>query len=283
MTLARLRSIAFWRRLIQTGVLLAFVFIPLANKAGLHALSGNFLSFNAAGLPLADPLACLQVFAGVFSGTSSMLVGAGLVLLLALLLGPVFCAWICPYGLLSELTSAAFRKAPPPKEAEKRKKVITARPFGLKLLIVCLGLAGIVLFAPMPLLNQLSMPGWYSRLMQHAVLYGQILWGGVALIGLVLLAEGVAGKRLWCRWLCPQSVLISLAGNILPQRLQVRFTRKACTCPASDRPCLAACSLALNPRKITTAQSLQCTNCGDCIEACSLRGKALDFGFGKKE
>ena len=269
------RSIRFWRRLVQTGVALAFIAIPLLNRMEIHVLAGNFLSFNLAGIPLADPLAALQVAAGVLSGTTAMLVGAGISLLLACLLGPVFCAWICPFGLLSELChrekTADAKDSPPARAAS----------FAGKALLAAAGLLAVLLLAPTPLLNQLSMPGWYSRAMQHAFLYRDALWGVVIIIPAVLLAERLSGKRFWCRYVCPQSVLISLAGLTLPGRFRVRFAPRSCTCPASARPCISACSLGLNPRRIGKAQYLQCTNCGDCVDVCRTKGRALTFVFGK--
>lgn len=273
-----IRSIRPWRRLVQIGVVLAFIAIPLLNRKEINALAGNFLSFNFAGLPLADPLAALQVMAGTFSTTPSMLIGLGFALLLAALMGPVFCAWICPYGFFSELlhrdrASLDTKDVPP----------VRGRSFAGKALLVLAGLLAVMLFLPTPVLNQLSMPGWYSRVMQQAVLYQNVLWGALLLIFLVLLAEWVSGRRFWCRYVCPQSVLISLAGLVLPGRFGVRFTRKSCTCPATDRACLKTCSLHLNPREQNPAQRLQCTNCGDCIDACGKRGGALHFGLGKRD
>ncbi|KAF4531304.1 hypothetical protein B566_EDAN019407 [Ephemera danica] len=61
------------------------------------------LSFKAGALPLADPLAVAQVAVATGGFTQDMLLGAGLVLLLAAFCGPVFCSWACPFGLLSEL------------------------------------------------------------------------------------------------------------------------------------------------------------------------------------
>jgi ferredoxin-type protein NapH len=267
-----------WRRLVQAGVLLAFIGIPFLNKAEYNALSGNFLAFNFAGVPLGDPLAALQVMTGALSATAPMLVGAGLALLLAALMGPVFCSWLCPFGFLSELAHRNKGCALP----ARGRPALSPRPFAARAAIVAAGLAAIPLFVPTPALNQLSMPGWYSRAMQHAVLYHEVLWGGVILIAAVLAAELVSGKRFWCRWVCPQSVLIGLAGLPLPARFRVRFNRSACTCAADDRACLAACHLCLNPRLTNAPQRAQCANCGDCVDACSGRGKALSMGFGKQ-
>jgi ferredoxin-type protein NapH len=238
-------------------------------------VAGNLLSFKAARLTLADPLAALQVVAGTLSFPASLCMGAGLVLLLAAVLGPVFCGWLCPFGLLSELVYnfRAGRKKNYPAAGKT-----SAKPFMIKLLLTVPGLLAVLLFIPVPWLNQLSMPGWYTRAMQYLVLYKTLLWGAL-LLPAALTIEAMAGKRLWCRYICPQSVLITLAGLLLPKRLRVNFTARRCACAANDRACLGSCSLALNPRDRQKAQQAQCTNCGDCADACRSRGGALRLGI----
>lgn len=288
------RSIRFWRRLVQCGVALSFLIIPILNQWEINLVYGNFISFNFGPVAVVDPMAALQVWLGSLSVTAKTLLGAGLILLLALLLGPVFCSWICPFGLISELThgSKATAKNSPPAKSDAG-----ARPFKFKLLLAGCGLLGVLFFIPFPILNQLSLPGWYSRLLQHVVMYGTgalpALWPGLALLLAVPALEKVLHRRFWCRWVCPQSLLLNLSGLLLavnragrwpthwPIRWQVRFQRKNCTCPAADRLCGKACSLNLDARSASLTQLLQCTNCGDCVQACKSRGKALSFGFGK--
>lgn len=278
--MSRAKSIRFWRRLAQLAVLLGFVVIPVLNLRAVNVLSGNLLSFNFGPLTVVDPLAALQVMLGSLSVTATTLLGAGLILLLALILGPVFCSWLCPFGFLSEIvhgTRPAAENSPPP----------SSRAFKMKLAVSALGLAAILLFLPFPVLNQLSMPGWYTRIMQHLILYGPAaitaIWPGLALIIAALALEKYLKQRLWCRYVCPQSLLLNFSGLILPARFQVRFERKKCACPAKDRLCGKSCSLSLDPRSPGAAQRLQCTNCGDCVDACQSRGKALSLGFGKKD
>ncbi|MDR2054823.1 MAG: 4Fe-4S binding protein [Desulfovibrio sp.] len=267
-------SIRPFRRTAQAGVALLFAVVPALNRMEITALSGNFFFFNIAGIPLADPLSVLQVAAGAFSVTTAMCAGAGLALLLALLMGPVFCSWLCPYGFFSELAHALGAKRASGTTFSR------SASFASKLLIVCVGLLAVFLFAPVPLLNQLSMPGWYSRAMQHAVFYREAL--ACALIFPALLAaEFLSGRRFWCLYLCPQSVLISLAGALLPGRLRVRFSGRSCTCAKPERPCRARCSLGLDPRSADLRQRLQCSNCGDCVDACRKNGRALRFSFGR--
>jgi ferredoxin-type protein NapH len=265
-----------FRRAVQVGIVLLFAVIPLLNRMGTDMLSGNFFFFSVAGIPAADPLSALQVALGAFSVTTAMCAGAGLTLLLALLMGPVFCGWLCPYGFFSELAHGIALKC-----GRGAKKPLPPL-FAVKALIVCAGLLAVLFYAPMPLLNRLSMPGWYALAMQHAVFYREALPGPLLLFPLLLAAEILSGRRFWCLGLCPQSVLIALAGAVLPGRLQVRFNGKSCTCAGSGKPCREHCSLDLDPRAEHRRRRLQCSNCGDCVDVCRKKGGALRFAFGSK-
>lgn len=292
----KIRSIRFPRRVIQLGCALAFVAIPFANRAEINVLSGNFLAFNFAGVPLSDPLVALQVMAASLEASPGpVLIGGLLALLIAFLLGPVFCSWLCPYGFLSELlhknkeahaSVASALSADTAISCGKKKKGQGASPvpFQSRLFIAAVGLLLAATIVPFPVLNQLSMPGWYSRTLQHVALYSGVVWGGLLLLLGMLALERFSGKRIWCSYICPQSVLISLSGLLFPARLQIAFKPKSCTCPASDRACHKACSLSLDPRHpLTVAQRARCTNCGDCVDACKDRGKALSMRFGKEK
>lgn len=275
-----MKSIHFWRRLFQLGVALAFIVIPVLNWKEINVISGNFLSFDFGLFTVVDPLAALQTALGSFFITSEALLGAGIILLLAFIMGPIFCSWICPFGFLSELVHGT-------KPAAENSPEVSLKPFKTKLIIAGIGLLGVLAFMPFPLLNQLSMPGWYSRIFQHLVMYGaafvQSMWLGLLIIFGVLAMEKRLKKRLWCRYICPQSLLLNLTGMLFPARFQVRFERKKCTCPAKDRLCGKSCPLNLDPRSQSKAQRLQCNSCGDCVDACRERGKALSLGFGKKD
>jgi ferredoxin-type protein NapH len=257
-----------WRRVSQFIALLVFAGLPCANAYGWTRLSGNFLSFNFAGLPLADPLASLQALVGGGSFEISLLVGGGLALVMALALGRVFCSWICPYGLVSEWVFALSR-------GKKKIAPGSSRFVALRFGIVLAGLAAVAAVAPFPALNQLSLPGWYSRALQSAVFYGSMLYGAL-LFPVALILDAATSRRFWCRHICPQSVLISLMATV-PAALRIRFAPRQCVCAKNDRACAAACSLGLAPRNPNLLHRLECTNCGDCVDACKTRGKALSL------
>jgi ferredoxin-type protein NapH len=268
-------NLKLWRRLAQITVALAFILIPYLNRLGINTLKGNFLAFRAAGLPLADPLAVAQVGIKSRHLSSDLLIGAGVALILATALGTVFCSWICPYGLLSEWVHALGKKVLPQ----------TYRGFGRwgngfysKLILFALSIPILLLVTDSLLLNQLSLPGWYSRIFQLYFNQGHLSWAAGCL-AVILLIEFAAKNRLWCRYLCPQTLLLTLSRLINPWHLKIFYNQENCICRKGEDPCRQVCHLGLDPKKLMPPHELECTNCGDCFVTCNKYGRALKFRF----
>ncbi len=263
------------RRLVQCGIALAFIIIPILNRSRYSYVYGNFLAFHLFGVPLADPLAILQLTIRNFYLTLDNVIGALLPLLLAFFLGTVFCSWMCPYGLLSELNQGLARRLLPAKRSARPG---CGKAFPVKLVIFLLGFVGFFFFSTTPILNQMSMPAWYARFFQY--LFGQDFVSLCFLFIFGLLGvEFLARQRLWCRFVCPQSVLISLVKQLDRGRLRVVFAEERCICRPGYERCLPACTLLLNPKALPRKWEPECSNCGDCVTACSRMGQALTFEF----
>ncbi len=268
-------SITAYRRGCQIVIVLLFILIPILNKSRYSFLYGNLLSFQLWFVPLADPLAILQLTIKNVSITLSNFIGALLPLLAAYMLGTVFCSWLCPYGFFSEMVYSVSKKLIKKKNFEKRKKIIGIR---IKFILFFGGLLFFLLFSTTPILNQLSLPAWYTRFFQY--LFGQGYFSlSIVVILVILLMEGIIQKRLWCLYVCPQSVLLIFAKRMNRKRLMVHFNPNKCICREPRDVCSSACSLSLQPKIVGRKDELECTNCGDCIVACKSRGGAMKFGF----
>lgn len=260
------------RRSVQISVAVAFVVIPWLNHLRISFVYGNFLSFHFFKFPLADPLAVLQVTLKNSYFCADLLIGAGIALLPAFFLGTVFCSWICPFGLLSEWGHALSKR----HHRKKRKQQLRRGGFLCKIVLFLIGVAGFFLFSTTPVLNQLSLPAWYSRIFQFWFEQRHISLAIVTLF-VIVAVEAVSGMRLWCRYVCPQSVLISLVKLLNRRRLRVVFDTDACLCKSeAARPCVRACSLGLDPGN-PDPWKIECNNCGECVAACKKRGNALAF------
>lgn len=312
------------RHLVQILVILLFAILPWLNRQGLEQISGSLFAFDLAGIPFADPVAGVQAFvAAIIAGSSPgwrILAGAGLALGIAFFLGRVFCSWICPYGFLSEILHKARKAGDGNSSPAIAGKAVANRVFAAKAGLALLALA-IVCLGFFPALTLISMPGQLSilSLQIHENLHvsakmaqsASDLAGASAASGLadafflpmlagacgllllpclVLLAELVSGQRLWCRFACPQSVLLGLAARLLPRKvpgLRIAWQPRLCNCgkdkdcsrPAK-MPCQAACDLACDPRHANGPERRDCTACGACLTSCQKDGNgALEWRF----
>lgn len=277
------------RRVVQALVLAGLCVLPWANAQGWKDIMGNFYALYVGGVPFADPLTAAQSLATGYMPGWKLGLGAGLALALAFVLGRVFCGWICPYGLLSELLWQW--------RGRKQGKLREGWAWGVRAVVTLAGLAGTA-WLGLPLLNALSAPGNISLL----PLLGQAGWEIVELcavfVAALLVLDALLGTRWWCRYVCPQALLLMImadpsgrsvwAGLARAGRrpryaprgmLAVRWTAAQCTCKG-ETPCAVACSLGLRPRHKAGPPVAHCVQCGECVTACAARGKALRLGMG---
>ena len=94
---SRLLSWTTCRRLTAAGFLALLI---LGRYSWFPWLKGSLTATRVLDVvPLADPLSGLEVILASQSATSTLLLGMGATLLITLLLGRVFCGWLCPLGL----------------------------------------------------------------------------------------------------------------------------------------------------------------------------------------
>ena len=265
------------RRAVQVLVAAVVCALPWLNAAGWRGMAGSFFALDFLGLPFADPVGAAQVAAMGFLPAGRLMGGAMLSLTAALLLGRVFCSWVCPYGFLSELLYALrWRRA--------GARLVVRQAFWGKILLLVLGLVA-ALGAGFPVLGIVSLPGELS-LLPVLVWQGDGAWlllGAAAVPLIALLLEFATGKRLWCRFVCPQSVLLGGAAHCLPKGapgLRIDWQAAKCSCKGAS-PCQQACSLDLNPRRRGGPARHDCTHCGDCVKACAGYGTALKWSVKK--
>ncbi len=239
---------------------------------------GGPWSIEMAGVSFTDPLAVAESAIARKREVNVLLAGAVLPVLLTLIFGRVFCSWICPAGLLFELTDklrAALRFA----EIQPRNIVFSR---GAKYVLLGAGLAMTAFFA-VPVLGYVYPPAILNREI-HDFVFGIFdraemgkpgLWmGGLTWMGLLILAvalfEVALSRRWWCRYLCPGGALYSLLGAARP--IRVRLHAAKCTRCAD---CAPACPMGLNP--MNDKMGIECDNCGVCISRCG--DDALDIGL----
>lgn len=272
------RNLNHVRMISQVLSLLFLLFIPLLVLRKIYLICGNFYSLSIGELDLADPIMALQVMALTQQLVPRLLLAAAVPVILALILGKVFCSWVCPQNTFAEWI-AALQKRWAFNRWRSRQRARTGpnpRPWIYWGIFAVLMLA--VLVTGLPLMSYLSAPGIISAQI------GQVILGlgiGIELLVVVviLVAEALLWRRFWCKYACPVGAGLALLRA--PGTLRVHFAPDLCDCGGRTSPCRLACPLDLAPKREGIYPA--CFNCGLCVAACEETGKeALSFRFQKR-
>ncbi|MBD3178286.1 MAG: 4Fe-4S binding protein [Candidatus Latescibacteria bacterium] len=281
------------RRIFQILFLILFLFLFMANE---------FEGISDSSLPLTlfldlDPLLSISVILTSHSFQLKFLYGL-ITIALALLLGRVFCSWICPLGALNNFASYLKRSfSRTGNRLDRHKGLLSLKYYILFFILVAaiLGWNGAGLIDPIPLLvRSLTIgtdPAFYNLVSSSlnslisleiplvsglsssflATLKGNILphayplfrqsliVGGIFLAILIL---NLVIPRFWCRYLCPLGALLGLAGS-RQSLARIRINEKKCIeCGMCNRVCQGEA----NPYPAIAER--ECIKCFNCHEVC---------------
>jgi ferredoxin-type protein NapH len=255
------------RRLVQFGVLLLF-FGTLHwgwSLFGLPLLSGNLSASRVLGqVTLADPFATLQILLTGHMLERDVLLGALLVLGVFLVLGGrVWCSWVCPVNLVTDVAGLLHRKT--------WHRNLFGLPRHLRYTVLALALL-------LSILIGLPAFEWVSPIgaMHREIIFGLGL-GWTAVMGLFLF-DWLVVKHGWCGHLCPLGAFYSVVGRHTAQ-IRVKFDQGSCN---GCGQCQAICPepQVLNLKRLARdgqVLSGECTNCARCIPICP--ENSLSFGW----
>ena len=255
-----------WRRFSQVGFALFFLGLPLTYLKGQITVMGTLASLKIGPISLVDPVSGLSAILASRSAGWTLVSGMILPVALAFVLGPVFCSWVCPWGLLSEMLDRVLRR---------RVARIPAwlGPLRWSFLggILLLGLA-----TGMPLAATISAPRLVTVLPMEVIFLGGATAGTLGLLGVLLVLEVLLPRRLWCRALCPVGSMLVLLR--LRRTLTIAWSEPTCHPELQGATCFRNCPWNIDPRHMKPWDG--CTNCGTCVEGCP-SGPSLDFSFGR--
>jgi ferredoxin-type protein NapH len=246
------------RRLSQVGVLALFVgtFHWGWELAGHPVLAGDLSGSKLLGLvPMADPFAVLQILSTGHLVSGTALLGAALVLgFYGVLGGRVWCAWVCPVNIVTDL-AAWLRDRLGVRDMFRLSRNVRYIALALAILLsVLTGVAAFEWISPIAMLH---------RELIYGVGLGWMAVAGIFLFDLLVLRHG------WCGHLCPLGAFYSVVGRHTAQ-LRVRFDAPTCTrCGECAKVCPEP--QVLNLKKAAEAgmvASGECSNCGRCIPVC---------------
>jgi ferredoxin len=221
---------------------------------------------------------------GLAHGAGWIAAGCVAVLVLTLLFGRIYCAMLCPLGVMMDL-SAKFAG----RTGKKRRLPYRAGKMWLRTLVVAVCAGGLMAGTALPLgfLDPYSVFGKITSAtlrplfgwMNHAVAATKLInpvdvspvaWtSAVVAIGLLVSVAltAVFRGRLWCNTACPVGAVLGFLSKHALFRL--RIAADACIgCSMCERVCPAQCVDFKNHR----IDHSRCVMCLDCVTSCRKSG-----------
>ncbi len=239
----------------------------------VQLVEGALTASRFVGFHMADLNSALQVMLAFKQILINLVIGTATVFLLWWLVGGrAFCAWVCPYHLVSELAEMLHLKL-------VDKRLIRDHPLhrGVRsvLYVVFIILALVTGYTVFETINPVG-------IVSRALIYGVSL--GLVWVVLLLLVEIFYSRRFWCRYMCPIGITYGFVGSISP--LTIHYNLNLCLHEGECRAvCLVPHVLDMTVKNRAHKEFLDigadCTRCGMCLEACptgalSFRVKGLD-------
>jgi len=284
------------RRISQALFLALFIYILWSTTyplAGIFPPSAFFVT---------DPLLIIMTSVAERIVLPGLVFSLGMIGL-ALVLGRVFCGWVCPLGTSIDIAGACRRRRPGAEPTDMQNRALRRIKFILLALITVTASAGkqvawifdpIVLAARFVSLNLIPAAtaaikavfvilirdlrlGGSVRDLYHAlkltVLGVKTLYfphaGLILAYFLAVVLASLIVSRLWCRVICPLGALYSLAGRFAPLHRTVDI------CTQCGR-CRAVCRTGAIRDDLTYAKG-ECVLCMDCVYACPPHGTRFTF------
>ena len=293
------RAARWARRAVQTASFAFFVYLLFAGlqRVTPHPYANIYFRF--------DPLAALATMLAARAWLAPFAL-ALITLASALVLGRVWCGWICPLGtLLGWLRFRSARELGPrmPGGLRRVKYVL----LGAIVVLAALQNLTLLVLDPLALLTRTMttsvIPGfllvvdtlerlgmtwgpttgavsWVEDNFRGSVLptiqprYEQAVLLFLVLLGVILL--GLLADRFWCRCLCPLGSLLGLAAKV--QVLRPLASGACGSCGACAGSCrLDAIETGASGARVVTSE---CTMCLDCLVACP-RPAGMTLGVGR--
>ena len=256
-----------------------------------HFVCGNTCSLNFFGISFTCPLGFLQTTLASRTFVPEAWISVGLVVLVTILLGRFFCAWLCPTPLVRAFfasksnprarASKSRSKNPTDNPSETAEVIEAVKPHGLSGIMespyssyaVLAGSLASSFFFGFPVFCLICPVGLFfgSLFAIRRLVFSQMVTLELILLPAVLVLE-IFVLRKWCTKLCPLGALLSIVGSINNRFFRPRVNREACfqTQEINCQVCAKICPEGINLEEEKPSMRT-CTNCLECWERCPTR------------
>ena len=241
----------------------------------IQTLEGTLNGSRFLGFHLIDPFTTMQVYLSTFEMPINIVIGTVTIILFYMLVGGrSYCAWVCPYGLLSEIGEKWH-------DALVAKKIIKSRKFDHRIRYIFWTIFLILAFTSGYLVFEtFNVVGILSR----TIAYGwslALIW-----VAVVLALEVFFSRRAWCTYICPIGTTYGMIGKA--SALRVEWNDNCDHCMVCHDVCFENQVLEIVKAKYDKQREekgitheyitgADCTLCGRCIDVCHTDALKFDF------
>lgn len=199
----------------------------------------------------------LGILLTIISFFTNYPIASSVLLGVTLILGPVFCGWICPFGTLQDVFAKLGAKLGIKKLVmpANLKKVLAF--FRYILLIITILISADFIFTILSLDPRANIT---------TLLGGKMLTVMGWVIIVVFLGISMFFERPFCNYLCVEGAKFGVLSTLRP----LTIVRNKETCVGCNK-CNRACPMNIDISSYGQVRSLQCINCIECVAACPVK------------
>jgi len=217
-----------------------------------------------------DPLVLTFVTGSLRMGITVLMLGA-VTLIVSLLLGRVFCGWVCPLGSLFDFQGWIQRRLRIPFEGPS-PSYFRAKYYLLAMILIfaiigvgqpLMGLDPIVLLtrSVATLIEPLSRSSQgASDLFQKISYQGRLFDGATLLLFLLIIGGTTRLSRIWCRVACPLGAYLATLSRFSVLK---RETQDCVRCGICVKHCPTGAITPGKPEEYTESECIKCFSCSD--------------------
>ena len=256
-------------------VIVIHLFFFLSFFIDLQMLEGTLQGSRFLGFHMIDPFATLEVWLATYHIPINVIIGTATIVLVYMLLGGrTYCAWVCPYGILSEYGEKLHNTL-------VNKKIIKSRKFDHRIkYIFWVGFLAMAFVSGYIVFETISTVGILSRMMAYGWSMA-LIW-----VAIVFAIEVFFSRRAWCTYICPIGTTYGMIGKV--SALRVEWNDNCDSCMVCHDVCFENQVLEITKAKYDKQREekeitreyitgADCTLCGRCIDVC--HADALKFDF----